>query len=489
MNTRTSSWAVPVILLGAVLLPLAMSGASVAVPAIGDDLESAGSAASWVVTGYFLAASSLMLVTGSLGDNLGRRRTYRFGIVIYILGAVCAAFAPSITILLAGRVLSGMGAAAVMAGGAATAAAAFTGPARSRMFAAIGTAAAVGLAAGPVVSGGLVETLGWRGAFMAFALAGLAVFGGSFALPESHGDDSVRIDWIGAALVVAGLCSFMLAIAGAPSRGWANPVTLGAGMLALVCFAALRFHARRVASPIIDFSLLRNPNFSGWLIALATVSFGYAGLLAHLPSYLHSVFAYSPSQSGLMLLTPVVPMVLLPMLVGQLSTKVPARLMIGPGLLAIAAGNAWLGFAVSPDSSAPELILPLVLIGLGLGTATGIVDAQAMNHVEPEKHGQAAGLVNTVRGASTTLIMALFGSAVVGLIGLETGDPQLAGRLATGVDIGGDAALAGAISFGWTFAQWGLAAVCAVGAVVVMVLLGRPTRSRFESLPRESKVN
>lgn len=488
MNTRTSSWAVPVILLGGVLLPLAMSGASVAVPAIGDDLESAGSAASWVVTGYFLAASSLMLVTGSLGDNLGRRRTYRMGVVIYVLGGAIAAFAPTISILLVGRVLSGMGAAAVMAGGAATAAAAFNGPARSRMFAAIGTAAAIGLAAGPVVSGGLVEALGWRGAFMAFALAGLVVFGGSFALPESHGDESVRIDWIGAALVVAGLCSFMLAIAGAPSRGWANPITLGAGMLALVFFALLRFHVRKVPSPIIDFSLLRDPNFLGWLIALATVSFGYAGLLAHLPSYLQSVFAYSPSQSGLMLLTPVVPMVLLPMLVGQLSTKVPARLMIGPALFAIAAGNAWLGFAVSLDSSASDLILPLVLIGLGLGTATGIVDAQAMNHAGPEKHGQAAGLINTVRGASTTLIMALFGSAIVGLIGLNTGDPQLAGRLATGADIGGDTVLAGAISFGWTFAQWGLAVVCAMGAIMVMLLLRRPERSGYKSVSEWSEV-
>lgn len=466
-----SGWIAGILLLGFVMLPMAMSGASVAVPDIGADLEVDGSTTSWVVTGYFLAASSLMLVIGSLADSLGRRRIYRTGAIVYTLGAALAATAPTVTILLIGRIVSGSGAAAIMAAGAATAAATFEGPARTRMFAGFGTAAAVGLAAGPVASGLLVETLGWRGAFGIFAGAGLVLVLGSTVLPESRRQDPAPIDWIGAGLVVIGLCSLMFAAAGAPSRGWAHPVTVIAVAVTLASLVALLRVERRLTAPIIDPALLRNATFTAWLLALGAVSLGYGGLLAHLPSFLHGVLGFSPSQSGLMLLTPVVPMVLLPLLVGQVSTRVPARLLIGPALMLITAGNAWLGIVIDPDVTAIGLALPLLTIGLGLGTATGFVDAQAMNQVDPDRHGLAAGMVNTVRGASTTLTMALLGSALVALIASGTSDPGEAGRLATGAASSGH--LAVVVSDAWTTALLTLAAVCAAITLGVMILLNR----------------
>lgn len=468
---RPTGLIVAVIMLGAVMLPLSMSGASVAVPDIGADLDARGSATSWVVTGYFLAASSLMLVVGSVADNLGRRRVYRTGAVVYTVGAAIATVAPSVGILLAGRVISGAGAAAIMATGAATAAATFEGPSRTRMFAALGTAVAMGLAAGPVISGVLVEGLGWRGTFAVFASAGLALLVGSTVLPESRREDNAPIDWTGAALVVAGLCALMLAIAGAPVRGWSDPVTLAALVVAIVCLATLVAVERRLDEPVVDLALLRNSAFAGWLLALATVSVGYAGLLAHLPSFLHSILDMSPSESGLIMLLPILPMVALPVLVGQVSTRIPARRLIVPALGLIAIGNAWLGLALGPEVSATALALPLLTIGLGLGTATGIVDAHAMNQVDPDRHGLAAGMVNTVRGASTTLTMALLGSALVALIATTSGEPGRAGRLATGAAIAGRPDLAAAISDSWLIAQLTVAALCAISAALVALLL------------------
>lgn len=475
-TSRPTGLIVAVIILGAIMLPLSMSGASVAVPDIGADLGARGSATSWVVTGYFLAASSLMLVVGSVADNLGRRRVYRTGAIVYTAGAVIATVAPTVSVLLAGRVISGAGAAAIMATGAATAAATFEGPSRTRMFAALGTAVAMGLAAGPVVSGALVEGLGWRGTFAVFASAGLALLVGSAVLPESRREDRAPIDWTGAALVVAGLCALMLAIAGAPGRGWSDPGTVIAVVVAVICLTSLVGVERRLAEPVVDLGLLRNPAFAGWLLALATVSIGYAGLLAHLPSFLHSILDMSPSESGLIMLVPILPMVALPVLVGQISTRIPARHLIVPALAFIAIGNAWLGLALGPDVSVIALALPLLTIGLGLGTATGIVDAHAMNQVDPDRHGLAAGMVNTVRGASTTLTMALLGSALVALIAATSGEPGRAGRLATGSSVAGRPDLAAAISDAWLIAQLVLAAVCAISAIVVALLLRQRER-------------
>lgn len=464
-----------VILFGGVLLPLAMSGASVAIPTIGADLHVDGHAASWVVTGYFLAASSLMLVSGALGDNVGRRRVYRIGAAVYSGGALAASAAPTVTLLLVGRVIAGAGAAAILAAGAATSAAAFHGAARNRMFAAFGTAAATGLAAGPVASGGLVEALGWRGAFAIFAAGGLVLLIGSGALPESRRDEPVPIDWIGAGLVIAALGFFMLGVAGAPDRGWTHPLTLVSAAALTLSIIGLVLSARRAAVPIIDFGLLRNSVFAGWLLALAAVSIGYAGLLAHLPSYLQSIRALTPSQSGMILLTPVVPMILLPILVGHISAMIPARLLIGPALLSMAVGNGWLALVISAETPIWQLLAPLLVIGVGLGIATGVVDAQAMNEVTPEKHGLAAGMVNTVRGMSTTLTMALFGTALVGVITLRTGDSGLAGQLASGAVSGMNHWRERAVADAWVAVELGLAATCAACAVAVIVLL-RPQR-------------
>nr|WP_232488606.1 MFS transporter [Brevibacterium antiquum] len=193
--------------------------------------------------------------------------------------------------------------------------------------AAFGTAAAIGLAACPVSSGGLVEALGWRGAFAVFAAGGLVLFIGSTVLPESRTDEPVPIDWIGAGPGILHARSCRCSRAGMGSS--CAPAVCRALALSVI---SLALSTDRTQMPIIDFGPLRNLAFAGWLLALATVSIGYAGLLAHLPSLLQGVRALTPSRSGMILLAPVVPKLLLPIFVGHTDAKIPARFLLGPAL-------------------------------------------------------------------------------------------------------------------------------------------------------------
>ncbi|MFB7948218.1 MFS transporter [Kitasatospora phosalacinea] len=175
-----------VVLLGMLTLSMSMSGTTVALTGIGAELGASGPALQWVVTGYFLTASSFMLLFGSLGDLVGRRRTYRTGAVLFALGLGLGALAPGIGLLDAARALAGLGAAGVMAGGGALLASAFRGAARTKAFAALGTTGGVGLALGPTLTGALVGSVGWRVAFGLFAAVGLLVAAGAGAADETR---------------------------------------------------------------------------------------------------------------------------------------------------------------------------------------------------------------------------------------------------------------------------------------------------------------
>ena len=435
-----------VILIGLLPLPMSMSGASIAIPHIGGDLDTGGAAAQWVVTGYFLTASVLMIVTGTLADALGRRRIYRWGALVYATGSLLAAMAPSIDVLLAARIVTGAGAAGVMASGGAILAATFTGAARTRAFAAMGAMAGLGLALGPSASGWIIEGLGWRAGFAIFAVAALGLFAGTWLMRESR--------------------------AAVPRKrarllGDAGPV---GGLLVL----------------------LRDRRFSGWVLAAVIMSIGYGGALAFLPSYLQSPGGRSAGETGLIMLLPTVPMIVLPTLAGKLvNLGVRPAMLITVALLLLGLGNAWLT-VLHPDLTVATVTGPLLTLGAGVGLAAGIIDAQAMDRIDTDRAGLAAGLLNTVRAGANSLVLAVFGATLVGLLGITVGSSELAGRVATGnLPVDGGAMLAGHLTRAWRIALLGLAAVCGIGAIITaaMVRQGRghdgrrssPARSRRHS--------
>ncbi|MFJ9568714.1 MFS transporter [Streptomyces bacillaris] len=471
---RVRSWlTLGSVLLGYLIVPMAMSGTSVALPRIAADLGGSGGALQWVVTGYFLAASCLMLVAGSLGDLFGRRRIFRIGAVLYTLSTFGAALASHVLVVDVARTLSGVGAAGVMAGGGAILASTFQGAARTRAFAMVGTTVGIGLAFGPTFAGWLVSTVGWREMFAAFAGAGVLLVVGTLFMPESAAEGRSRFDVLGALTFMLGIIGLMYGTNQVASVGWGSPKVLGCVGAGLLMFAVFAVIERRAESPVLDLDLLRGGPFTGWLLAALTTAVGTVGVLVYLPTYLQGAGGFSAGDAGTMMLAMTLPVLVVPPLTGKLVNQgTSPRLLIFLAIGLIAGGNAWLT-VLAPGSGLTELGGPLLLIGIGNGMAVAVIDAQAMEHVAPDRVGMASGLLNTMRGGANALVLAVFGAVLISLMESSVGGREVAGRIAAG-DLGDDRTelMTAQYTEAWHVVLWAVAALCAVLALVIHRLTG-----------------
>ncbi|MGH8882781.1 MAG: MFS transporter, partial [Stackebrandtia sp.] len=167
---RPSSWTLPVVLVGVVLVAMSISGTAVALPSIGRDLDTSGSPLNWVVAGYNLAFAAMTLIAGSTADRIGRRRVFIVSALVFTAGFLGTALSPAIVVTDITRIVSGVGGAGIMAAGGAILASGYDGAARNRSFALMGTMAGVGIAIGPTLSGLLISAAGWRGSFAVFTV-------------------------------------------------------------------------------------------------------------------------------------------------------------------------------------------------------------------------------------------------------------------------------------------------------------------------------
>ncbi|MGY0492774.1 MFS transporter [Streptomyces sp. WG-D5] len=466
-----STFTLLVVLLGMLTLPMAMSGTTVALPRIGTDLDASGAALQWVVVGYFLAASSFMLVAGSLGDLYGRRRILTAGAALYTAGTLASALAQNILLLDAARVLSGIGAAGVMACGGSLLAATFTGPARTRVFASLGTTAGLGLAFGPTFSGWLVDAVGWRATFLSYVAVGAVVLLGTRLMAESRADTRPSVDKAGAATFIAGLALALYAITQGSKSGWTAPGTLiPAALSATLLSAFVRVERRLVRTgtgrPILDPRLARNPAFLGWAVASFGLGAGTTGVLTFLPTYLQGANGTTARAAGLTLLLMTVPILALPPLGARLVNRgTPARHLVVLSLLLLAAGNAWLT-TLHPGIGVLGLAGPLLTIGAGQGLSLGIIDAQALSMVAPSEVGMASGFLNTVRGGTGAVVLTVFGALLLAAVESRVNSPELAAHITSGT-----AGHAPELTSAWQVTLWSTTALLTALALTTTRLL------------------
>jgi EmrB/QacA subfamily drug resistance transporter len=370
---------------------------NVALPSMQRSLHLATSNLNWVISFYALAFGGLLLVGGRAGDLFGRRRVFRFGIIVFALASMAGGFAPNGAALVAARIVQGCGAAIATPCALSLLATTFpAGPARTRALGVYGAMGGLGSVVGLLLGGALTEYLSWRWVlFVNAPIAAAVLIGTAVLIP---GDNSRgALDVTGAATATLSIGSLIYALTRGNTNGWSDAGTLvsfSAGAVLLVAFLLIERGSR---APLVPPRVVRDRNRGGANTVLLLLGAGMLAMFYLLTLYMQVVRGYSAIHTGLAYLPYVAGVGLAsggagPRLLGAL----PARVVIAAGMILCAGGLAWYVVALTPTSNYYAVMLPAMLAG-GVGTGLTFVGCTVigMRAVAPQDTGIAAGLLNT----------------------------------------------------------------------------------------------
>jgi EmrB/QacA subfamily drug resistance transporter len=387
---------------------------SAALASIQSDLKSGVQGLQWVVNGYALAFASLMLAFASLGDLVGRRRVMLAGVVVFCAGSVVCALAPGTNVLIAGRIVMGVGAAASEPGTLSVLRHVY--PQRRTRADALGVWAAVSglaLALGPLIGGVLVGLADWRAIFwFNLAVGAVALVMALLFVPESADPSVGRFDWPGVVLGVTCLATVSAAVIQGEVSGYRAP-----GIIALFCVsgaAGLAFVVveRRRRNPLLNLHYFRRPAFlTANFVAFATY-FGTFSIFFFTALYLEEVGTASPLRLALDFLPMAVAMIIASVVTGPWVARVGPRIPMTAGCVVAALGVFLTDHYLSPSVAYAPLAVSLAVAGLGFGAALVPVTSTPLSLVPPEHSGMAAGATNTSREMGAVIGVAVLGSLV-----------------------------------------------------------------------------
>ncbi|AKT51882.1 MFS transporter [Arsenicicoccus sp. oral taxon 190] len=411
------------------IVGLDVSALNLALPSLQRDLHVSPSRLQWVLDSYTVVLASLLMLSGSVADRVGRRRVFQVGLVTFGIGSALCAFSTSGEMLIACRVLQAVGGSMLNPVAMSIITTTFT-DARERAQAIGFWGGTIGLsmALGPVVGGVLVETLGWQAVFWMNVPVTLAAFAlAARYVPESRAPRPRRLDPAGQALVMVGLGSVTFALIEGREAGWASPLVLGCLAASVVATATLVAVELRAAEPLIDPRFFLSLPFTG-AVASAVVGFAaQAGFLLVNTLYLQSERGLSPLHAGLM----TVPMAVCTGLLAPVSGRVvgvrgPRLPMVLAGL-GIAASALVLG-TITATTSTPVLLLAYVLFGCGFGLLNAPITNAAVTGMPRSRAGVAAAVASTSRQVGAALGVAVFGTLAFSALGTTTSSLALASR-------------------------------------------------------------
>ncbi|MFF7232983.1 MFS transporter, DHA2 family, methylenomycin A resistance protein [Streptomyces sp. 2323.1] len=411
---RNSPLPLVALCLGYFMVILDVTVVTVALPAIGAALHAGVTGLQWVVDGYTLVCAGLLLFCGGLGDRLGGKTVFLGGLLVFTLASAGCALAPTVTVLVAARLVQGLGAALMVPASLALLRTAYPErAARARAFGIWGTVAGLAAAAGPVLGGVLVTGLGWRSVFLLNLPVGLAAL--LLALrhvPHSPADRTRRgLDLPAQTAAAVGLACLTTGCIEAGALGWTHPAVLGA-FAGFVCGAlAFLVLERRARAPMLPLALFRIRAFAVSAVVGVLLNTGFYGLLFLAPLYFQQVHHYSALRTGCALVPAVGVAAFGSALSGRLTARAGPRLPMMAGLLVGAAGLlGWL--AAGPDTPWAVLAVPMAGAGFGSSLTMPAATSVMMEAAPGERGGVAAAVFNTARQTGSALGVALFGTLV-----------------------------------------------------------------------------
>ncbi|HWS34762.1 MAG TPA: DHA2 family efflux MFS transporter permease subunit [Actinoplanes sp.] len=427
-RSAAGQWVLFATVLGSSLAFIDSTVVNIALPTIGRDLQADAAGLQWTVNGYALSLASLVLLGGSLGDRFGRRRVFLTGVAWFAVASLICGLAPNIELLIAARILQGVGGALLTPGALAILEASFHPDDRARAIGAWSGLAGIGGALGPFLGGWLVEVGDWRWIFLInVPLAALVLWVAARHVPESR-DPAASRSFDGAGLVcgAAGLGGLTYGFTAWPAEGPGDPVvlvSLAVGVLGLLAFLAVE---RRSAHPMLPLEIFRFRAFSGANAVTFLVYAANGGVFFLVVLNLQVVAGFAPLAAGLALLPITILMLLLSARSGGLAQRIGPRLPMTLGPLVCAGALSWLSTIGTGSSYAADVLPPVILFGLGLSLLVAPLTATALGSLDDAHAGIASGVNNAVARAAGLLSVAVLPLAA----GLGGGSLTDAGSLA-----------------------------------------------------------
>ncbi|HLM51294.1 MAG TPA: MFS transporter [Solirubrobacteraceae bacterium] len=428
MTARQQRLTLIACILGSVVVFVDGTVVNVALPAIRADLDVGLSAQQWIVDAYLLTLGSLLLIGGSLGDILGRRRMFAFGVVGFGVTSMLCALSPSATALIVARGLQGIAGALLVPSTLGIITATFSEGERGR---AIGTWTAwsgISTVIGPLAGGLILEAASWRWIFAINVLPILVTLYLIRHMSAAH-DHPVggRVDIVGAVLCAIGLGGPVFALIEQPNHGWADPMIWIPLVAGVAVFVAFLVYERRSSHPMLDLTLFRRRNFAVGNGATLLMYGGLSGATFLIPIFLQEAAGFTPLVAGLSLLPISIVMFLLSARMGALADRFGPRIFMGAGPIVAGCGLALLAMMGREVDYWTNVLPGALVFALGLSLTVAPLTATVLGGVDERHAGVASGVNNAIARVAGLVAIAVIG-AVVSSAFASSVDDQLAGR-------------------------------------------------------------
>ncbi|MCX4762002.1 MFS transporter [Streptomyces sp. NBC_01275] len=389
---------------------------NVALPAMQSDLHASTSGLQWTIDAYTLVLAALLMLAGSTADRIGRKKVFLAGLVVFSLGSLLCSLAPSLELLIAARMVQAVGGSMLNPVAMSIITNTFTAPReRARAIGVWGAVVGISMAAGPLLGGLLVESVGWRSIFWLNLPVGLAALLATLRyVPESRAPKARRPDPVGQLLVIALFGSLTYAIIEAPSAGIATSGPFAA--VALAALLGLLWYEPRRDEPLIDLRFFRSAPFSGATVVAISAFAALGGFLFMSTLYLQNVRGLDALHAGLWMLPMAVPTFLCAPLSGRLvGSRGPRLPLIIAGLAMTTSGLLFAAF--DAETSDVTLFLGYALFGVGFGFVNAPITNTAVSGMPRSQAGVAAAVASTSRQLGQTLGVAVIGAVLATGIG------------------------------------------------------------------------